>query len=503
MKRQHSLLEQCLMKWKDFTTTKHSILLKSSQYISSQNNRLLKEYFRRWVNSLHNKKSQEITINNFHRLKTIQCLEKVFTSWLKWSRIHREHRVQTQILVNQGVQSLRIPLTQAYYNHWKSVYNCCLNNRLAQRFHSMRLLVQCFNGWLVYSMGRKKKLKLKHDAHCFRNQRIQKHFLNLWRITLIEKRNTQTLESIAVIRWSLCLQARVWKAWRLWIEWRHEKAQRRKLAVQRFIERQTVDALRMWISIALDKRHKRHMEYCSKFWNNNTRLYNLVLRVGTHWYWRTFSKRRHSNGDNSNNDLVETCTDSAYDAVLQLSDNCHNNQLTKYNNIFNENINLLNGNNNNNYLNKLQSYELTPPQYPDFILSEIESLEVSTHEEFPPISTHTSAFDDQSQCEFKDDKEIGLSTPESRVNFNGSDVDTINSYMNLLEEKISSYKMMKTKYEIMCKRVYLQDETEDYKEEHIKAVSLKDSIKVEKSACLSIIKELRLLLGGLGSPSTT
>nr|CAH8843321.1 unnamed protein product [Trichobilharzia regenti] len=461
MKRQHCLLEQCLMKWKDFTTTKRLLLLKSSEYISSQNNKLLKEFFHRWVNNLHDKKSQEITINNFHRLKTVQYLEKVFTSWFKWSRIHRKHRVQTQALVNQGVQSLRIPLTQVYYNHWKSVYKYYLNHRLAQRFHSLHLLVQCFNGWLAYSRWRKKKLKLKYDAHCFSNQRIQKHVLNHWRLKLIEKKNTQTLESIALLRWSLCLQARVWKAWRLWIEWRHEKAQRRKLAAQRFIDRQTVDALRMWISIALNKRHKRHMEYCSKFWNNNTRLYNLILRVGTHWYWRTFSKRRHNNGDNnnnSNNDLVETCTDSAYDAVLQLSDNCHNNQFTKYN-IFNENIHVVNGNinnNNNSYLNKLQSYELTPPQYPDFILSEIESIEVSTHEEFPPISAHTSAFDDQSQCELKDDKEIGLSTSDSRVNFSGSDVNRINSYMNLLEEKISSYKMMKTKYEIMCKRVDLQ-----------------------------------------------
>ncbi|CAI2726573.1 unnamed protein product [Schistosoma spindalis] len=351
MKHNTSLIKQCLLKWKDYCTIKQSLLSKSSHFKKCQKNKLLKEYFQYWLSNLLFKQSQELTIRSFKEQKFMESIKRLFLAWLQWTSSRREYLLKIQLTFKISLEKMRIVTIRTWWTRWRSVYNYCSNVKLACRLYNKHILVQCLNFWSAFITVEKHKIKLIKTANDFQIRTIQKHFLSQWHLKLIENSKFQALESIALVRWSLCLQAKVWKAWHLWIGKQKHKRNRRKTATQRYYEHKTVDALRLWITVALNERHGRHMKYCSKFWNNDIRVFKLVLNTATRWYWWTFSRGISQN-------LSELDGNSIWDVISKLTNENHISRLSECGNNF----------------RTIRNQELTPARYPDFILPELNSL---------------------------------------------------------------------------------------------------------------------------------
>ncbi|CAH8529662.1 unnamed protein product [Heterobilharzia americana] len=478
MKRYTLLIQQCLLNWKYYITVKQALYMKSLHFKESLKNKLRQQYLHQWLDNLHYKKSIECLINHFQEVKTIQFMKKIFVAWFKWVRTRHTHQLHTQMIFNHAVQLLHNLRIRLYFIHWKSTHRYYSNCQLAQNLYSKHKLIQCFSAWLTYILIKKKRMKLKYIADNYRNQSIQNYVLKYWHSKFIEAKHMQTLNYIAVVRWSLYLQARVWQGWRLWIIKRNEKKSKRVIAMQRFIQHRTVDALRLWISMGLYRRHERHLEYCSKFWNNNSRVFNLILNITTHWYWWTLSRMDYKRSNENKSTLC--CQE-------EISSLTHNyNRLDKCLQFIN-NIHITH---NGDIMFGLRNHhQLTPPRYPDFILSELQSLQFT--DQFLPISTDIGESDKQMHYETLNPDEIRCSTP---ICLSRLRVQDINLYINSLEEKIYNYKMMKSMYTIMRKRFHLEDRhRNEVNNNDEKVISLRKRIKEEKAECISLIKELRLL----------
>ncbi|CAH8487788.1 unnamed protein product [Schistosoma turkestanicum] len=433
MKYNTSLIRQCLLKWKDYCTLKQSFLSKISQFKMYQKNALLKEYFQYWLNNLHCKQSQELIIYDFRQQMQMQFIKKLFLAWLQWAFSHRQYRLKIQRTFELSLENIRIVTIRIWWTRWRSMHNYCLNIQLAYRLYKKHILVQCFNSWSTFITNEKYNKKLMNMANDFRMQTIQKQFFNQWHTKLIEYHKFQTLQSIALIRWSLCLQLKVWKAWHLWIEKQKSKKNQRKLALQRYYEHKTMDALRVWIIVALNRRHERHRNYCEKFWNNNIRVFNLVLNIATHWYWCTFSRKR-------NQHFNEPTTNSVWIDMSKLTNENHISTLKD----------------NGSSLKIIRNKELTPARYPDFIFSELNSLGLTNNNtvQFEQSSIHVS-----SSCIETSHHETTTNCPVTHCSSysfpNIPDIHKINFYLNSLMERISYYRMIKYKYKLMHQRLCL------------------------------------------------
>ncbi|TNN12497.1 Protein SFI1 isoform 3, partial [Schistosoma japonicum] len=371
MKHHTSLVKQCLSKWKDYLLIKQSLLSKLSHFKECEESKLLNEYFQCWLRNLHFKKSQELAISNFKKQKSMQYMKKILIMWFQWAFTHREHRLQTQLTFEQSLRCMRILITQFWWSRWRSLYRYCSNIHLACKLHNKHILDHCFSGWSTFITNAKNKTKLIKMARDFQNRTIQNQFLNQWHSRLIEKAKFQTLNSIALIRWSLCLQLKVWKAWCLWIKRQKHKKNKRQIATQRYFEHKTVDALRLWITVALNKRHERHIEYCSKFWNSDSRVFKLVLNIATHWYWRTFSRCDSQHvGEFNANDVCVDISASAFENRIS--------KLSEYRRCF----------------SKIQNQELTAPRCPDFILPELNSTGLTNVVQSIQTPTHTPSLNE-------------------------------------------------------------------------------------------------------------
>ncbi|CAH8522719.1 unnamed protein product [Schistosoma rodhaini] len=468
MKRNTSLIKQCLLKWKDYCTIKQELMSKLSHFKKCQKGKLLKEYFQYWLSNLLFKQSQELTIWNFRKQKLMESIKKLFLAWSQWTFSRREYHLKMQLTFKISLENMRIVTIRIWWTRWRSMYNYCSSIKLACRFYNKQILVQCLNCWSAFIIIQKYKIKLIETANDFRIRTIQKQFLRQWHLKLTENRKLQALKSIALVRWSLCLQAKVWKAWHLWIGKQKYKRNRRKIATQRYYEHKTVDSLRLWITVALNKRHERHMKYCSKFWNNDIRVFQLVLNTATRWYWWTFSRGIRQN-------IRELNASSIWADFSGLTNENRISRLSECGSNF----------------RAIRNRELTPARFPDFIIPELNSLGLTNTAEFEQTSVHVPPLIETFHHETTNCPDIHSCVYSFS---NPPDVHEINLYLDSLVERISYYRMIKSKYKLIHQRLYLEGQTEikaTYNEEGSADVYFKYQLKMEKDTCNLLIKQLR------------
>ncbi|VEL06896.1 unnamed protein product [Protopolystoma xenopodis] len=114
----------------------------------------------------------------------------------------------------------------------------------------------------------------------------------VWREAILYRVRIADLSRLAVCRWALCLQARIWAAWRRYLTGRRAKRVRELEMVTKHQESQRCQSLAAFLAAGLGLRARRQSLICCEIWKNDQRLFYLTLRLATKWRLLAF-RRKH------------------------------------------------------------------------------------------------------------------------------------------------------------------------------------------------------------------
>ncbi|CAL8106275.1 unnamed protein product [Calicophoron daubneyi] len=281
IRRQTTLILEVWRSWVSFIRTCHEAVDMASQFRRLQNFRTLSVIFNGWRAWTVRQKSV-VTFRNSSRWRV---LTTVFANWRRWTSSRRTKRNLSDSLIevsNSRLHSLRL---RHWIRRWQLALQTKQKTELA-KIHANNVLIKRFiYHWRSACEQRKRKYSMKCAAERFHTITVLASCLSTWWKIFEETRRSNQLNRLALFRWSMCLQARVWSAWRLYVEEQRIESARIEAASSRFRLRYAREAVRILLSRALEERHYRHEKYCEKYWRSDHSTYYLVLNAATHWYW--------------------------------------------------------------------------------------------------------------------------------------------------------------------------------------------------------------------------
>ncbi|VDP77053.1 unnamed protein product [Echinostoma caproni] len=286
-------LRLVLSRWHAYQRRNHRNKAIVAHKLRIHDSQLLGICFNNWKHWTCNRTEQAILIRNFLVAKQSRRLKQIFSSWHAWTGMQREKREQMQQAEFSFREKSRTLALHSSFNRWSQSLAMKRNLELAHQHALHRLMHTTFHHWRAWCAMNREKLRMKLAANRFHSVTLQMTTIKNWYEKYKESCRLRKLGQIALYRWSLCLQAQVWTAWRLWVKQKKEKRSRQEFAIHRFREYLAKEAFATLIRAAMLERQRTQIEFCHRFWDSDFRTFHLALNASRHWRFWTRRRVQH------------------------------------------------------------------------------------------------------------------------------------------------------------------------------------------------------------------
>lgn len=414
-------------------------------------------------------------------------LKMVFLSWLTWAHercIKRSHAHHAEVLFRE---KSRILVLRHSLNHWYRSVAMSHKLTLATRHAFLYTISSSFQHWRTWCDVRRKQLQMKIAADRFRTVTLKVMAITTWCQKYKQSVQLKNLDHLALCRWSLCLQARAWAAWRLWIIHRRTKRDLRATLALHVRDYQAKRGFGILIESAMIERNRKQAECCHRFWQSDYRRFNLAVKASTHWrFWtRRRLSRYMSNAAQSAEfeptqnycELPTTLFQSNVDDNRDVVSTPQQSHLPKESDIF--------------VKQSLQAFE-QEPLWPDFLLPDLQAQGIIPVNAFqkPALHEYSQGESITSQGQLPADGPL----PNKK---DGESITGILKEVEFLHEKFlrlvldcKLLKLLLIKQEIFHKTNYNLELTEEQRRDRWEYCRLKRDIRSNRMRCRQMLVKI-------------
>ncbi|KAL8609835.1 hypothetical protein ACOMHN_020670 [Nucella lapillus] len=214
------------------------------------------------------------------------CLQ-VLQTWRRYAAVHAYKKSQTQGLVEETREQLRLCTLRIYLECWQKAKDRALVQRLKEERATIHcqhnLLTGVIRKWQLFHSHAIRKQLLRRQSESFQSVMLTARYYLLWKKRLAEWTEERERSGLALWHWSLVLQRKVLQAWFLHKEVSQLKMQRTARAMERRRARLVKQGASQWIKVAAALTESRMNRATQQQLESASSTLLRARRCAVHW----------------------------------------------------------------------------------------------------------------------------------------------------------------------------------------------------------------------------